>query len=608
MFGSNLLGMMGTTALGGIVAVKAGPSAVSSWSSDGITWTDQTMPASRHWYKVAYGNNTFVAVASGPTDKCATSPDGKTWTERTLPISKDWFCVAWGGTQFVAIGGTGTGTNAGYCATSPDGVTWTQRTLPFYAINSDITGCSWNGAVFCAVTNYGHALISADGITWRAYTMPKRDSWKDVVWMGTQWVAVRGNSPNNIATSPDGRNWTIRTGVPATLGTPYCIAWNGTSLVVLEGSNGFYTSTDAINWTNRTNPGSAGNWNSVTWDGTQFIGINGASASEAVTSPTGATWTLRTLSSSGSWNSVAAAYTPTITTGSAPSSNKIMALNYGSTLGNISADNGATWSAITLPSAANWDRGAYNGSLWLIISDGTACATSTDDGASWTTGSLPSSHTWSILTCSESLFIAWVQNGSNIYATSADGINWTSRTMPASKSWIAAQYNAYYGYYSVMSADGAWYYSTTGTGSWTLVTMPTHANYRGLAYNRDVVVATGDTFCATSANGGTTWTSRTIGAGWWFNLGWNGTVFCAMDVSTNKVTTSPDGITWTARTNSTSGSNANFGVLPWNGEVFCQVYNSSSTAATSPDGLTWTTRTMHDSAGWNGIITQLYRL
>jgi hypothetical protein len=66
--------------------------------------------------------------------------------------------------------------------------------------------------------------------------------------------------------------------------------------------------------------------------------------------------------------------------------------------------------------------------------------------------------------------------------------------------------------------------------------------------------------------------------------------------------TSPDGITWTAR----SAAEANtWRALAWSSELglFCAVADQSGTnrVMTSPDGITWTARSGAPTYQWNGI-------
>jgi len=66
-------------------------------STNGVTWDSPTsgpqLPAGSQWRSVAYGGSVFAAVAYGST-VAASSTDGITWTQRTLPTSTNWAAVA----------------------------------------------------------------------------------------------------------------------------------------------------------------------------------------------------------------------------------------------------------------------------------------------------------------------------------------------------------------------------------------------------------------------------------------------------------------------------------------------------------------------------------
>jgi hypothetical protein len=72
------------------VAVAANTT-VTAYSTDGITWTASTLPASAGWISVTYGDDKFVTVA-GNTNT-AYSTDGITWTLSTMPASVLWKSV-----------------------------------------------------------------------------------------------------------------------------------------------------------------------------------------------------------------------------------------------------------------------------------------------------------------------------------------------------------------------------------------------------------------------------------------------------------------------------------------------------------------------------------
>jgi hypothetical protein len=63
-------------------------------------------------------------------------------------------------------------------------------------------------------------------------------------------------------------------------------------------------------------------------------------------------------------------------------------------------------------------------------------------------------------------------------------------------------------------------------------------------------------------------------------------VFCV--VGSNRIATSPDGITWTNRTAPSFFSTAT-GFI-WNGSVFCAIVDQNNLIFTSADGVTWTTK------------------
>ena len=76
------------------VAVATSSTTAAS-STDGITWTERTMPSSDYWSSVAFGNSTFVAVADS-SSSATSSTDGITWTLRTLPSSASWKAATYG--------------------------------------------------------------------------------------------------------------------------------------------------------------------------------------------------------------------------------------------------------------------------------------------------------------------------------------------------------------------------------------------------------------------------------------------------------------------------------------------------------------------------------
>jgi hypothetical protein len=95
---------------------------------------------------------------------------------------------------------------------------------------------------------------STDGINWTVGSMPANRSWWMPQWNGSIWV-VNTYDSSNIATSPDGINWTNRTISGYTGGFDHA-ADPVSGIFAIPGYNqaNGYTSTDGINWTTTAMP------------------------------------------------------------------------------------------------------------------------------------------------------------------------------------------------------------------------------------------------------------------------------------------------------------------------------------------------------------------
>jgi photosystem II stability/assembly factor-like uncharacterized protein len=103
------------------VALQTDKSAISA---DGITWTEQSLPASANWTSVTTNGTIFVAVSDNGI--AATSLDGITWTQYAMPDQLHFNCVTWALNQFTAVASGPTN----LAASSPDGITWTRVYMP----------------------------------------------------------------------------------------------------------------------------------------------------------------------------------------------------------------------------------------------------------------------------------------------------------------------------------------------------------------------------------------------------------------------------------------------------------------------------------------------
>lgn len=245
----------------GKYVATANSSDKGAYSADGISWTEMSMPTSREWYSVTYGDGKFVAIAS-ETDKGAYSADGITWTEMSMPVSADWRTIAYGNGKFVSIA---IGSDKG--AYSTDGVTWTGFTLP---ATRNWTSVTYGNGKFVSMAYNQYGAYSTDGINWVEMSMPTSTYWYDVTYGDEKFVAVASNS-SSAAYSIDGITWT-KTTLPAS------VTWGGVAYgsgkfvtIAFNSDKGAY-STDGITWTEMTMPAN-GNWQIPTYANEKFVAV-----------------------------------------------------------------------------------------------------------------------------------------------------------------------------------------------------------------------------------------------------------------------------------------------------------------------------------------------
>lgn len=215
---------------GKYVAVASG-NTNGAYSTNGINWTEMNMPASRSWNGLTYGNGKFVAVAAS-SDKGAYSTDGVTWTEMSMPTSRDWASVTYGDGKFVAIV-----VDSLYGAYSADGISWTEMSMPASRIWRRVTYGNGKFVAVAYISDKG--AYSTDGITWTEMSMPTSRSWIGVTYGDDKFVAVAYNSDKG-AHSIDGITWTETT-LPASIGWNDVTYGDGKFVAVAQSSaNGAY--------------------------------------------------------------------------------------------------------------------------------------------------------------------------------------------------------------------------------------------------------------------------------------------------------------------------------------------------------------------------------
>jgi len=216
--------------------------------------------------------------------------------------------------------------------------------------------------------------------------------------------------------------------------------------------------------------------------------------------------------------------------------------------------------------SGNWSGIAFatSGQAGVVVSPSGATQLTTNGGNSWSAGgALPAGTAWNSVIYSEvsGLFVAFNADGVNPgCATSPTGAAWTQRATLTAGAWV----------------------KPAKSDAGVLLTISTGSATAGFS----------------SADGGVTWTSRTLnsmGSGG-VSVAWGNGLFAAMGqngASSINVQTSPDAITWTNRiTGFSAGLAQAFAYGPAGFTAILSVPSSfGAKQLNSLDGLTWRGRT-----------------
>lgn len=262
-------------------------------------WTSRPVGQSQDGFNsVAFGNSLYVAGGEhGNAPFIASSSDGVTWTEQTLPSVADHTSIQslhyFNGT-FIAVAPVFAPASAHFY-TSSDGSNWTEHSVSGYRFHALAYADGRYVGLATVGLNVSVLLNSTDLRNW---TEVDQSIFHEAVAYGNgKFVAVGSDlSGGKIITSPDGLNWTVQVTPPDTyalLGVTY-----GQSLYVAVGGDTILTSSDGITWTSRSfNPDlgtSIVRLRGVVSSGTQFKAVGdkiGSSVTQIFSSDDGLTWT-----------------------------------------------------------------------------------------------------------------------------------------------------------------------------------------------------------------------------------------------------------------------------------------------------------------------------
>ena len=291
--------------VGGVfVAVKGTGTDKGSYSKDGFTWEEMTLPSVGDWTAVGHGIindgssteriSRFVALRTGST-QAAWSADGQNWNPAVMPTSETWNSVAYGNGRFVAVNSAN-----GNVAVSLDGEVWDITATSSGASTEIIFG---RGQFYAIRSGSNVIQSSPDGEDWNDETLSGTRTWSSVAWGRGIFVAVASDSDTG-SYSIDGENWSdvnlgsidgssvsgyqkIRYGQGLFMVTAYQAGVQDYSWVV--------TSEDGLNWTAQglpATPGAMSGYNALAFGNPNRTGywavLEYAAGNDAVRVRTGA--------------------------------------------------------------------------------------------------------------------------------------------------------------------------------------------------------------------------------------------------------------------------------------------------------------------------------
>ncbi len=255
---------------------------------------------------------------------------------------------------------------------------------------------------------------------------------------------------------------------------------------------------------------------------------------------------------------------------------------------------GTFWTAHSVPTPVSWSNITYGNGLFVAISNDDVMVSS--DGVNWRMHSPAESNFWSSVTYGNGLFVAVAGSGGvNQVMTSPDGINWTARTAAADSNWYSVAYGK--GLFVAVSTDGDIMSSHDGI-NWTARTAPEANSWNAVTYGNGLFVAVSEdgTNRVMTSPDGVTWTPHAGLAGWWDAVTYGNGLFVAVSYG-SAVMTSPNGSDWTSRAdNSADGWNA----VTYGNGLFVAV-SLNGTLITSPDGINWTPRPGAENNNWVSV-------
>jgi hypothetical protein len=256
---------------------------------------------------VTCNSNLLVAVGAG----IFTSTNGSDWVSANssqYPFQGDPYTtlrgVACGNGVFVAVGSHNSGPRPDALVTSTDGSNWIQQSQ---VLSNGLTGIIFVNGRFVTVGAQGNVWTSSDGTNWQHGVTATTSNLNAVAYGNGLYVAV-GSGP--VITSTDAITWYNQTNLGPNYPDIGCIAYGNGRFVAAGFFYSYWASTDGTNWTVATFPWSDSDYSprpiSLTYAHNLFLagGQAGDCCSDysiIFTSTDGVNWLQRSSVGSSSW-------------------------------------------------------------------------------------------------------------------------------------------------------------------------------------------------------------------------------------------------------------------------------------------------------------------
>ena len=271
------------------------------------------------------------------------------------------------------------------------------------------------------------------------------------------------------------------------------------------------------------------------------------------------------------------------------------------------------WSLRTI-GANQWNSVCWSPKLGLfcaVASTGVANRVATSpDGLVWTARSTSGlDQSWNSVCWSPELgiFCAVASSGAVRIMTSSDGVTWTGQTTPEANAWNSVCWSPELYLFCAVASSGTNRVMVSSNGtSWTAYPASSAVSWTSVVWsyeNRILLAVASDSATIMYSASGTIWTSGTGVAVGATSVCWSSYqgLFCVVGTGSvgNYVATSPDGLTWTARTPATT---RNWRSVIWVPEMKTFLATNSDATGNSVmysfNGITWTT----DTASYPGVM------